>query len=186
MLVKICGVMDPKTARFAAEKGAHFIGLLFSKVSPRAIDLEKAKEVAIAARASGAEPVAVFADETLDQMREIIEALKLNIVQLHGDVPRRFCDALKGMQRIYVADGKPLPRSLDPKRDFLLFEKHFEDPQGFRFFIAGSLSPENVKEAISRYKPHGVDASRGVRGFEAIASFIERARPGRFGPCGGR
>ena len=86
--------MDPDTTRLAVKQGADYIGLLFSSVSTRAIGLEKAKEIAAALRAAGAESVAVFADETLEQMQGIIEALKLKIVQLHGDVPRRFCDAL--------------------------------------------------------------------------------------------
>ncbi len=184
MLIKICGLMDPETATFAARKGANFIGLLFSKVSPRSICLEKAKEIACAARMAGAEPVAVFADETLEEMKKIIEELELKVVQLHGDVPRSFCSALD-VQKIYVADGKPFPSALDPKRDFLLFEKHFQDPQGFRFFVAGGLNAENVQETIVKYTPHGVDASRGVRDSAAIASFIEKARPGRFGLFGG-
>lgn len=176
--------MDPKTASFAVEKGANYIGLLFSPISPRAIGLEKGKEIAAATRKAGAEPVAVFADETLEQMLEIIDALKLKVVQLHGDVPRSFCDALS-IQKIYVADGKPLPKSLDPKRDFLLFEKHFQDPQGFRFFVAGNLNSENVQKTIRNHKPHGVDVSRGARDPQAISAFIEKARPGRFGAFGG-
>ena len=146
--------------------------------------LEKAKEIVAAVRAAGGEPVAVFADETLEQMLAIIEALRLKIVQLHGDVPRSFCDALP-VQKIYVADGKPLPKSLDPKKDFLLFENHVEDPKGFRFFIAGNLNAENVCDAISRFKPDGVDASRGVREPDTITAFIEKSRPGRFGAFGG-
>ncbi len=184
MLVKICGLMDPELASFAVQKGAHYIGLLFSKVSSRAIRIEQGKEIAKAVREAGGEPVAVFADESLEQMQEIIEALDLKVVQLHGENPRRFCDQLP-VQKIYVADGKPLPLSLDPRRDFLLFENGVQDPQGFRFFIAGGLDSENVEEAIRLFKPEGVDASRGVRETSAISSFIEKARPGRFGPFGG-
>ncbi len=177
--------MDKKTAEAAVLSGANFIGLLFSsKLSQRAISLEKAKEISQAVRAVGGEPVAVFADETLEEMQSIIEALDLQTVQLHGDQPRSFCDHLK-MRKIYVADGKPLPQSLDPQRDFLLFEKEFQDPQDFRFFIAGQLNADNVQEAIARLKPDGVDVSRGAREPESISAFIEKARPGRFGACGG-
>lgn len=176
--------MDPRTARFAVQKGANYIGLLFSKVSARAIDLEKAKEIVQAVREEGGEPVAVFADENLEEMRSIIDALSLNVVQLHGDVPRSFCDQIPE-QKIYVADGKDLPKSLDPARDFILFEKCFQDPEGFRFFIAGNLSAENVERVIREFKPHGVDVSRGAREPSAIAEFIEKARPGRFGSFGG-
>lgn len=184
MFVKICGVMDVETARFAVRKGAHFIGLLFSKVSPRAISIEQAKEIVKVVRSLGAEPVAVFADESLEEMRSIIEALSLNVVQLHGATPRKFCDEI-AQQKIYVADGLPLPKTLDWTSDFLLFENHFEDPKKFRFFIAGNLNAENVQANIKRFNPHGVDASRGVREKKGIEAFIEQARPGRFGAFGG-
>lgn len=184
MLIKICGLMDPKTAVFAVQKGANYIGLLFSKVSPRAISIEEGKKIAEAVRGTGGEPVAVFADETLEEMQEIIEALELKVIQLHGDVPRSFCDQLP-QQKIYVADGKPLPQSLNRERDFLLFENRFPSPEGFRFFIAGQLSARNVEEAILQFQPTGVDASRGVRDRQAISPFIEKARPGRFGSFGG-
>ncbi len=178
--------MDPETARFAVEKGAHFIGLLFSKNrSPRAISLEKAKEIVQAVRVAGGEPVAVFADESLEEMRSIIDILQIKTVQLHGDIPRSHASQIE-QQKIYVADGSPLPSCLDPTRDFLLFEKCFHDPQNFRFFIAGNLSAENVERAIEEFNPTGVDVSRGAREKEAIAQFIEKARPGRFGLFGGR
>lgn len=184
MLIKICGLMDPETAKFAVEQGANYIGLLFSKVSPRAIGLEKAKEICSAVRSAGGEPVAVFAEETLEQMQAIIDALDLKIVQLHGDIPRSFCDRLF-IQKIYAINQKPLPKSLDPKKDFLLFENSFEDPKGFRFFIAGGLDAENVKDAIERLKPNGVDVSRGARDTRQISAFIKKARKGRFGAFGG-
>ncbi len=176
--------MDPKTAQFAVKQGAHYIGLLFSKVSSRAIDLATAKEISSAVREAGGEPVAVFADETFEQMEMIIQALDLKIVQLHGDLPRSSADRIS-VQKIYVADGKKLPASLDPKKDFLLFENHFEDPQNFPFFIAGGLNSDNVRDAIDRFKPHGVDVSRGARDPEAIALFIQQSGPGRFGGFGG-
>jgi phosphoribosylanthranilate isomerase len=117
-------------------------------------------------------------------MQALIEALDLKLVQLHGDRPRSFCDALC-VRKIYVADGKPLPKSLDPEKDFLLFEHHLEDPSGFRFFFAGQLNAENVSDAIGRFKPDGVDVSRGAREPDAIAAFIKKVRPGRFGSFGG-
>src|SRR3990167_4367875 len=68
MLVKICGVMDAEMAAYAVQEGAQFIGLLFSKVSSRAIDLETARGIVKTVRALGAEPVAVFADENFSEI----------------------------------------------------------------------------------------------------------------------
>jgi tryptophan synthase beta chain/phosphoribosylanthranilate isomerase len=190
MLIKICGLTDPETARFAVEQGAHFIGLLFSDLSPRKIDLKTAKSIVDAVREAGGEPVGVFADETLTEILAIVHALDLQLVQLHGENPRAAALQLP-MAKIYVADGKPLPPHLNPERDYLLFEKHFQDPLDFRFFVAGGLNSENVGGAIEKYRPSGVDVSSGVeerlavKSRDKIAAFIKAARPGRFGPFGG-
>ncbi|MBS0625712.1 MAG: tryptophan synthase subunit beta [Verrucomicrobia bacterium] len=190
MLIKICGLTDPETAYETALLGADYIGLLFSDLSPRKVDLENARRIADGARRGGAQVVGVFADETLERILHISEELKLEIVQLHGDVPRAAADLLP-MTKIYVADGKPLPVSLHPDRDFLLFENQKIEPQGFRFFIAGKLNSENVSAKIGESRPHGVDVSSGVekslaeKDLQKIDRFIQSARPGRFGSFGG-
>ncbi len=192
MFVKICGLTDVKTALAAVESGADFIGLLFSKVSPRAIPLEKAKEIAQAVKKAGAEPVGVFADEKAEEILKIVNELDLKFVQLHGTEPRFACGSLpKELHVIYVADGKPIPKFLDPKKDYLLFENHFEDPKDFRFFIAGKLQPETVRGAIEQFKPHGVDVSSGVerepgkKDPARVESFLRAAKPERYGLYGG-
>ena len=203
MLIKICGLTDPKTAYATAQKGADFIGLLFSKKSVRYVDLSLAKEIATAAREGGAEIVGVFVDESLEQLLKITRELGLKIVQLHGPV-REFCDCLpQDLQIIYVADGLPLPPTLDPKKDFLLFEKTAIKGTGcqtpgrgkhenFRFFIAGGLKPDTVGSHIQEHSPHGVDVSSGVesmlriKDLQKISAFIQQARPGRFGSFGGK
>lgn len=190
MLIKICGITDPETARFAVKQGAHFIGLLFSDISPRKIDLKTALAIVRAVREEGGEPVGVFADETLDEILAISSALELSVVQLHGEIPKEACPHLPMAKIYFVGDG-PIPAHLDRARDYLLFEKETRDPQGFRFFVAGGLNAENVGAAIEKYRPFGVDVSRGVeerlavKSREKIEAFIANARPGRFGPFGG-
>lgn len=51
-----------------------------------------------------------------------------------------------------------------------------------RFIIAGGLRPENVAEAITTFRPYGVDVASGVeqmpgkKDFGKLAAFIENAR----------
>jgi phosphoribosylanthranilate isomerase len=193
MLVKICGLTNPETAKLAAINGADYIGLLFSSVSPRQVSIDTGVAIAKAARSGGAEVVGVFVDESFDEMQDIIERLNLKVVQLHGDKVRDFCEKLDPkLHIIYVVNDKPLPANLDVSRDFLLFEKITPYTTPFRFFIAGAIDIHNVQDKINTYHPDGVDLSsgveisRGVKDSKKIADFMRLVRPERFGRFGGR
>ncbi len=193
MFIKICGLTDPAVARLAAEEGAQFIGILFSPLSVRKVSMKLAHEIVSSTRAGGGEAVGVFVDEDLEKMMRIIHELDLRVVQLHGEAARRACHALPHeLTIIYVVDDDPLPDRLDPRKDFLLFERRDPEPRGFRFFIAGGLNAKNVEKEILLHRPHGVDLSSGVEVSLAkkepslIREFIHKVTAkGRFGDFGG-
>ncbi len=193
MLIKICGLTNPTTAKQAAINGADYVGLLFSNVSPRQVSIDNAVAIADATRCGGAEVVGIFVDEEFDEMLEIIKRLNIQVVQLHRDKVRSYCTKLDPkLQIIYVADDKPLPTNLDPKRDFLLFENMVPFKTQFRYFIAGALDITNVQEKINTYHPDGVDlssgveSSLGVKDIKKVTDFIRHIRPERYGRFGGR
>ena len=193
MLIKICGLTNPVTAKQTAINGADYIGLLFSNVSPRQVSIDDAVVIADAIRSGGAQVVGVFVDEEFDEMLDIIDSLKLNIVQLHRDKVRKYCNKLDPkLQIIYVVDENPLPDNLDPKRDFLLFEDITPYETPFRFFIAGGLNINNVQNKINSYNPYGVDlssgveSSLGVKDIKKVTDFMRHVRPERYGHFGGR
>lgn len=203
MLVKICGLTDANTAALAAKSGANYIGLLFSACSTRQINLELASEITKATRDAGSDVVGVFVDESLEQIEQIATILNLKIIQLHGDKVRALCDVLAPKyQIIYVADGKPLPASLNPTKDFILYDNktstypEINDKQKFRYFVAGNLSAQNIQDVVKTTKPNGVDLSsnvehtpvgsiKAVKDIKKIQEFIKLVRPERFGRFGG-
>src|SRR5215212_9399872 len=87
--VKICGLSTPETLDVALEAGADAVGFVFFPPSPRNISFEQAR--ALEARVKGmARKIAltVNADDAL--MEEIIDALKPDMLQLHGhETPQR-------------------------------------------------------------------------------------------------
>lgn len=199
MLIKICGLTDAKTAEQAAKSGADYIGLLFSACSSRQITLEVATEITHVTRAAGSDVVAVFVDESLEQIEQIVTHLSLNIIQLHGDKVRGFCDKLATKyQIIYVADGNPIPNCLDPYKDFIMYDNkasiypELKNKQEFRYFVAGNLSIDNVEEVMDSTSPNGVDLSSSVesapatKDIEKIRELIKKVRPERYGRFGGR
>ncbi len=82
--IKICGIRDLPTALTAAAAGADAIGLVFVGQSPRVIDIDSAAKL-VRALPAMVEPVGLFVDEPVDHIREIVSAVGLRTVQLHGD-----------------------------------------------------------------------------------------------------
>lgn len=210
MLIKICGLTDKNNAREVVLAGSDYIGVLFSKASPRAITLEKALEINREVKSLGKEVVSVFIDETFAQMQEIINKLDLKIVQLHGDIARREGINLdRSLTIIYVIGKRSseikegedlsayvkdeitnLPKTLDPKKDFLLFENCTPMATDFRYFISGNLSNDNITQRM--INANGVDLSSsvetapGIKDIKKVREIIKTIRPERFGLFGGR
>jgi len=186
MLIKICGIKDAETALFAAECGANFIGLVFAEHSKRYVIPEVAKEIVQTAKEKGAQPVAVFSDCTKEKVLSICEAVGIDIVQVHGSP----IELPEYMKRIYVNNRESFLRE---GKDFLLFDhaqagsgisfdwNSFIPPKGQPWFLAGGLTPKNVKEAIALLNPTGVDVSSGVekegkKDKKLIEAFIKEIR----------
>ncbi|TXI91863.1 MAG: tryptophan synthase subunit beta [Neisseriales bacterium] len=191
MLVKICGIREPEMARKVAASGVDFIGLLFTSHSPRQIGIATAKEIIAAVKDYPTKVVGVFFDETPEKIAEIDKELNLDVIQLHGDLPRSGVSNFTHKPLIYVADGKPLPECLDVAKDFILYEKIEPEETGFRWFLAGGLDKDNVSGLIDKYAPTGVDLSsgveisRGVKDFAKIREFLAVIRPTYYGAYGG-
>ncbi len=186
MLIKICGVRDPETAFFAAESGAHFIGMVLTPGYERSVSILDAKQIAEAARRGGAEPVAVFVSETSAEIEAACAQMQIEMVQAYThELP-----LASHLKRFYV--NAPYA-ALRQGKDFLLIEsenpgsgtkidpKTFVMPEEKEFFLAGGLTPSNVQEMIALYRPSGVDVSSGVekdkiKNRDLILEFIQKVK----------
>jgi len=81
--VKICGMTNLEDALTAVEAGADAVGFVFYEKSPRKISVEAAREI-VERLPGGVEKVGVFVDLEAEQIRQIVLAVGLSAVQLHG------------------------------------------------------------------------------------------------------
>jgi phosphoribosylanthranilate isomerase len=194
VLVKICGITRPEDAAAAIAAGADLVGFVFRSGTPRALEPKRAHWVR---EVTGVATVGVFMDAPLDEVLEVRARLDLDWVQLHGDEPDSFLEALgsnviRRVRTDRVVDWE-LMRWLGC-RCLPLFdpgagagaawdwEALRVRPYGIRFGLAGGLTPENVAQAVRVVRPamvdvsSGVEASPGVKDHAKIRDFIAAAR----------
>jgi phosphoribosylanthranilate isomerase len=82
--VKICGMTNLEDALTAVDAGADAVGFVFYEKSPRNISVEAAREI-VKKLPESVEKVGVFVDLESERIREIVLAVGLGAVQLHGD-----------------------------------------------------------------------------------------------------
>jgi phosphoribosylanthranilate isomerase len=193
LTVKICGLSTLEALDAALESGADLVGFVFFPPSPRNIGLEAARMLGahvgahVGARAG---KVALTVDATDDKLLDIVEALKPDMLQLHGkETPERVVQVrtrfglpvMKALPIAERADLSPI-REYAQVADRLLFDarppKEATRPGGLGrrfdwmllaginpgvpFMLSGGLDAGNVAEALRKTRAPGVDVSSGV------------------------
>ena len=115
LLVKICGLKTPEALDVALESGADLVGFVFFAPSPRHLALTAAR--ALGERVKGrAGKVALTVDADDATLAAVVEALKPDMLQLHGvETPERVTAlrsrfGLPVMKAIPIAERKDLAR----------------------------------------------------------------------------
>ena len=199
MFIKICGITRLTDALHAVQHGASALGFVFWPHSPRFVTPERAREI-IAELPSGTTAVGVFVNEPVDGIRAVVARAGINAVQLHGEEPPAYADALSWpvFRALTVADAGEvcdawpedttfLLDTIDPVRrggtgETVNWIRAAEIAQTRRVVLAGGLTPLNVAQAIAAVRPFGVDVSSGVeespgvKNFDKVARFLEHAR----------
>ena len=82
--IKTCGITNLDDALASTDAGADALGFVFYPKSPRHVTLEIAGSI-VARVPEQVEKVGVFANETVDRIRDAVQQVGLTAVQLHGD-----------------------------------------------------------------------------------------------------
>lgn len=195
--VKICGITRAEDALTAARAGADAIGLVFYAGSPRAVAVERAQEI-VQALPPFVATVGLFVDAAPEAIQGALKALRLDLLQFHGDETPEACRAYGRpyIKAIRLRPGDDLAVRARAYGDAaaILADAYVEGlpggtgrsldwtrlPQGLArpLILAGGLTPANVAEAVAQVRPWavdvsgGVEAAPGVKDAAKIAAFI--------------
>ena len=200
--VKVCGTVRLKDALLAVECGADAIGFIFYKKSPRCVTAKVAKDIC-AKLPPFVHRVGVFVNEKADIINRTVDRCGLDVVQLHGDESPAFCKRIKCrvIKAVRVKDAASLKEMSRYEVDGFLLDTYKENQWGGTgkvfdwelatrakkygpVILAGGLNPRNVKTAIKKVQPYGVDVSSGVeqspgkKDPKKVKAFLKAARVG--------
>ena len=110
--IKICGLMTADTLDAALDAGADYVGFVFFPPSPRHLGFEAARPLGERVRGR-ARKVALSVDADNDWLAASIDALRPDMLQLHGrETPERVA-AVRSMFRLPVMKSIPVETRSD-------------------------------------------------------------------------
>lgn len=194
LTVKICGLSTPETLDAALAAGADMVGFVFFPPSPRHVSLDVAEKLGRQAKKAVKVALSVDADDAL--LANSIEALRPQILQLHGketvarirDIKQKFglpvmkamavetkddLAALPGYAAVcdrILFDAKAPKDATRPGGLGAVFDWHLLEALDLKlpFMVSGGLNAENVAEAVRITRAGGVDISSGVESAPGI------------------
>lgn len=186
--VKLCGITRPDDALTAIEAGVDALGFVFSARSPRAVDPRAAAAI-IDQLPPFVSMVGLFLDPDADQVRHVLQHVRLDILQFHGNESSLFCRqfGLRYIKALPMGGAGVDVQQLageHPQALAFLLDAHAPGQRGglgevfdWRriptdldrpLVLAGGLHPENVATAVAGHRPYAVDVSSGVESAPGI------------------
>jgi phosphoribosylanthranilate isomerase len=183
--IKICGMTRSEDALAAAEAGADALGFVFYPPSPRHIEIDQAWSI-IDVLPAFVTTTALFVNPEPGLVKTVIQRLKIDLLQFHGDESVEFCEQF---DRPYIKAVR-----MQPDTDLAMLSQRYTSAQALLLdtyvkgvpggtgeafnwdwvapskredtclpiILAGGLTAENVGQAVQTVQPWAVDVSGGV------------------------
>jgi phosphoribosylanthranilate isomerase len=199
MLVKVCGLTrNDNIEEICSLKGIDMVGFNFYPLSPRFTNFQNLRMSDNPKVTS----VGVFVGEKIEKVKEIVEVLSLNYVQLHSLEDQKYIDQCNEFCKVIKAVGIESEKDIKRAKEFtgctyLLFDKKSKEHGGTGkkfdwdliskyegnspFLLAGGIGPEDVISIKKIDHPMfaGIDInslfedSPGIKNVKLISEFLE-------------
>ncbi|WP_022855701.1 phosphoribosylanthranilate isomerase [Thermodesulfobacterium thermophilum] len=179
--IKICGLTRKEDLLFLNRFPVDYLGFVLYPRSPRYVG-ENLKHLLGYVR-EGIQKVAVLVNPTYEEVKAVLDT-GIDLIQLHGEETVEFAKKI-GLSRVIKAfrikDKVELDLVAPWEKAYAILTDTFVKgvpggtgktfnwslakvlvDHGYKVFLAGGLTPENVKQAISTIGPYGIDLSSGV------------------------
>lgn len=191
LAIKICGLKEEISLESALDAGADYVGFVFYPPSPRALNVKKAATLSALADHT-ASRIGLFVNPALDDIARILDAVALDVLQLHGTETIDHIAAIKNRFSLPVIKAFGATDLLTLKT----IEKFSSYSDGFLFdappkkmtthilpggtgqsfdwqlvknfphhppwMLAGGLNKENVKDALQKSSARAIDVSSSL------------------------
>lgn len=194
--MKLCGLRRACDIEYVNELMPEYVGFVFAGGSKRYVSPEEAAELRRALHGSIV-PVGVFVDERLEAVADLVNSHIIDAVQLHGREDEDYIHELRKLvdctviQAFRIEGEKDVEVANRSLADYVLLDSGGGSGETFDwslikginrpYFLAGGLTPANVRAAISELQPYGVDASSsletdGFKDKDKMAAFVQAVR----------
>lgn len=176
MKIKICGLTREEDIRIVNDVRPDYVGFVFAGNKRKVDEAQAARLRQLLDENIPA--VGVFVDAPIEQIYRLVKAKTVQLVQLHGNEDEDYITALNESCNVPVIKAFSVQTKADIEKaressvSWVLLDNG-KGGTGERFpwelipslkrpfFLAGGLSPENVREAAT-YRPYALDVSSGV------------------------
>ncbi|MDA0902607.1 MAG: phosphoribosylanthranilate isomerase [Proteobacteria bacterium] len=192
--IKLCGFSDKNTVDLAAKLGTDFLGFIFHQNSPRNISHSKAKEIT-ADIPINVKKVAVVVNAENETIAEIVDNLKPDFLQLHGDESPERVNEIKEAFNLPIIKAIAISKEEDLLKvkeyedlvEYFLFDTKVDNLRGGsgktfdwsllkklktskNWFLSGGLNINNIDLALKITGANMVDISSGIEEIKGLKS----------------
>ncbi len=180
--IKFCGMTCLEDIDAANQVRPDYVGFVFAAGRRRTVTLRQAEE--FRKRLSpDILAVGVFVDDPVSLPADLLSRGVIDLAQLHGHEDGAYLARLRSLTHKPLIQAYRIQKPGDVEAasnsgadyilldagtgggvpfDWELLRREGTGSLGRPYFLAGGLCPENVGEALSRFRPYAVDVSSGI------------------------